>query len=393
MVPCLILSAGQHRLQRGHAWVYRNEIQAVRGNPRDGEIADALDHNGKFIARGDYNSRALISFRALARKPLEIDAAFWRRRLEAALAYRNWRCPGRPAARLVHGEADLMPGLMIDKYNDLLVLQTNTLGMERRKPVLVEQLAGLLRPAAILEHNDHSSRDLEKLPRINGVLAGAGAGDIKVKIGRADFSGNLFEQHKTGFYLDQQENYEIVGRFVAPGMRVLDGFCNLGGFAIHALLAGAAEALAVDSNAKALNAAQASAELAGLRAKLHCRLENMFDYLRAASAAREIFDFIILDPPSFSRSRKSMAPARRGYKEIHLRAFKLLRPGGQLATFCCAHHVSPVMFQQFILEAAHDAHVFLRMEARLSASPDHPVLPAIPETEYLKGYIFTVLPE
>jgi len=390
MIPNIILAKGQHRVECGHAWVYRNEISEIRGNPQDGDIVDAVNQSGKFIARGYYNGQALISFRALARKPLEISENFWRNRLEQACARRKLRYPDLAACRLVHSEADFLPGLIVDKYADALVIQTNTLGMESRKQIFVRLLSEMLKPSAILEHNDSSSRELEKLPRLNGVLSGNCDGSMKVKIGCAMFSFNLFEQHKTGSYLDQQQNYRIVADFVAPGTRVLDGFCNMGGFAIHALLSGAREAVAVDSNAKTIACAKTSAELNGVGARLHCRTENMFDYLRAAQKAGERFDFIILDPPSFSRSHKAVAEARRGYKEIHLRAFKLLNPGGLLATFCCSHHVSQSMFMQFILEAARDARAVLRRETVMGAAPDHPVLPALPETEYLKGFVFSI---
>ena len=391
MTPRIILSNQPHRLERGHLWVYRNEIQEIRGKLNDGETADAVTLGGKFIARGYYSSKTIISFRALTRQPVEIDETFWRARIESALAYRRSGYAGRQACRLIHSEADFLPGLIVDRYADALVLQTTTLGMDLRKDMIVKLLAEMLRPKLILENNEGSSRDLEKLPRIQGVLFGAGETAVRVRIGRADFVCDLFDGHKTGFYLDQQQNYEIVSQFVAPDMRVLDGFCNLAGFAIHALLVGCKEAVAVDSNAKSAERAETAGNLAGVGSRLKVRGENMFDYLRKALERKEKFDFIILDPPSFSRSRKSIAEARRGYKEIHLRALKLLKNGGKLATFCCSHHVSSVMFLQFILEAAHDAHVLLRREAILGAGPDHPVIPSIPETEYLKGFVFTVI--
>lgn len=393
MIPRIILSNQPHRLERGHLWVYRNEIQEIRGELKDGDIADAVNLGGKFIARGYYSSKTIISFRALTRQPVEIDEAFWRARIEGALAYRRSRYAGRPAGRLVHSDADFLPGLIVDQYADVLVLQTTTLGMDLRKDIFVKLLADILKPKSILENNEGSSRDLEKLPRIKGILSGVDETTVRVRIGKADFICDLFDGHKTGFYLDQQQNYEIVSQFVAPDTRILDGFCNLAGFAIHALLAGGKEAVAVDSNEKSIERAKAAGNLAGVSSRLQGRAENMFDYLRKAQEQKEKFDFIILDPPSFSRSRKSISEARRGYKEIHLRAFKLLKNGGKLATFCCSHHVSAVMFLQFILEAAHDTHVLLRREAILGAGPDHPVIPSIPETEYLKGFVFTVMSE
>jgi len=391
MIPRIILSNQPHRIDRGHLWVYRGEIQEIRGELNDGDIADVVSLGGKFIARGYYSSKTVLSFRALTRRQVAIDETFWRARLEAAIAYRRSRYSERQACRLVHSEADFLPGLIVDQYADALVLQTTTLGMDLRKDIFVKLLADMLKPKSILENNEGSSRDLEKLPRIKGVLYGANETVVRVRIGKADFTCDLFDGHKTGFYLDQQQNYEIVSKFVAPDMRILDGFCNLGGFAIHALLAGGKGAVAVDSNKKSVERAKAAGAAAGVGARLQLRDENMFDYLRKAQEQKEKFDFIILDPPSFSRSRKSIPEARRGYKEIHLRAFKLLKDGGTLATFCCSHHVSSVMFLQFILEAAHDAHVLLRREAILASGPDHPVISSIPETEYLKGFVFTVM--
>ncbi len=392
MIPRLILSNQPHRLERGHLWVYRNEIQELRGAPADGAIADAVSPGGKFIARGYYSSQSVIAFRALARRPVEIGETFWRARLESALAYRRSRCAGQTACRLVHSEADFLPGLIVDRYADALVLQTTTLGMDLRKKTVVKLLAELLQPRLIVENNAGSFREPEKLPQVKEVVFGAGPTAVRARIGNADFIGDLLAGNKTGFYLDQQTNYATVAGLVAPGTRILDGFCHLGGFAIHALLAGGREAVAVDSNAKSVELAGAAGELAGVGARLQTRVANMFDYLRAAQGRKEKFDFIILDPPSFSRSRHSIPEARRGYKEIHLRAFKLLTDGGRLATFCCAHHVSESMFLQFILEAARDARVGLRREAILAAGPDHPVIPAIPETEYLKGFVFTATP-
>lgn len=392
-IPSIILTDRQNRVRMGHPWIYRTDIHDVMGNPNDGDIVDALDRQGQFIARGYYNNNALISARVLTRKPVEIDDDFWRARLENALNHRRVRYPGRQALRLAHSDADFLPGLIVDRYGDALVAQTTTLGMDLRKDIFVRLLVQMLNPKVVYEHNESSSRDLEKLPRRRGVLFGSGDGTVNARIGRANFVFNVFDHHKTGYYLDQQQNHEITAGFITAGMRVLDGFCNMAGFGIHALLAGAGEVLAVDSSEKSLERAMEAGKLAGVSARLRCMADNMFDYLRAAQKRNEKFDFVILDPPSFSRSRKAIAEARRGYKEIHLRAFKVLQSGGQLATFCCSHHVSQTMFMQFILDAARDARVILRREAVFGAAPDHPVIASIPESEYLKGALFTILPQ
>lgn len=391
MHPRLILAGQRHRIQRGHAWAYRNEIIDTSGSPQDGEVADLFDRGNRFIARGDFNGGATIAFRALTRRQEEIDESFWKARIQKAAAYRSAMAPARESCRLVHSEADFLPGLIVDRYAGVMVMQTNTLAMDRRKRLLAGILAGLFQPGAVLENNTGSSRQMEKLEISSGPLIGEHAGPVRTRIGRAEFICDPLGAHKTGFYLDQQENYEIVAKYIRPGMRILDGFCNLGGFALHALLAGAGEAVAVESNSGSVELARKAAELTGVEARLKLVAGNMFDYLRAAQKSAEKFDFIVLDPPSFCRTRKSVPEARRGYKEIHLRAFKLLRPGGMLATFCCSYHVSQAVFLEFIMEAARDARAVLRREAVLGAGPDHPVLPALPETEYLKGFVFTVV--
>lgn len=391
-MPCVVLAPNlRHRVLEGHLWIYRSEIQPVADPIVDGDTVDVVDVQHRFIGRGYYNSLSQIVVRVLAREPVDLDEAFFRRRLEQALAYRERRCPGRAARRLVHSEADLLPGLIVDQYGDFLVLQTTTLGMDRLKPLWVRLLKERLAPRAIIERNDTAVRRLEGLPAQQGVLAGATDGLVRVCVGKAEFVCNLFDPHKTGLYLDQQENYERVAGMVGPGMRVLDVFCHQAGFAIHALLAGAAEALAVDSSESSLALARQSAEYSGVGNRIQWVAENAFDVLRKYQKEGRLFDLVILDPPSFTRTRKAVSEARRGYKEIHVRALRLLAPGGCLATFCCSHHVSAGLFHDIILEAARDVGVILRRDLILGAGADHPVLPALPETEYLKGYGMTVL--
>lgn len=380
-----------HRVLKGHLWIYQTEIAAREGQPADGDTVDVFDPRRRFAARGYYNSRSQIAVRVLARRPVDLNEAFWRERLNRAIAYRDERLPDRPTRRLVASEADLLPGLIVDQYGDQLVLQTTTLGMDQRKDMWVNLLDERLRPKAILENNEASTRRLEGLEPRKGVLRGQSDGITRTRIGRTEFICNLLDAHKTGFYLDQQVNYEQVAKYVKPSMRVLDAFCHLAGFARHALLAGAGEAVAVDSSEPSIGYARQSAVQAGIAGQLDLRCENAFDFLRAAQIRREPFDLIVLDPPSFTRSRQAVPEALRGYKEIHVRALKLLKPGGILFTFCCSHHISRDAFQQVILEAAADTGVLVRREASLDASPDHPVLPAVPETEYLKGFVFSVV--
>nr|MBA3686792.1 class I SAM-dependent rRNA methyltransferase [Planctomycetota bacterium] len=304
-------------------------------------------------------------------------------------AYRNAVLPGADACRLINSEGDLLPGLIVDRYGDRLVVQVTTLGMERQLDAVLAALRELLAPTTIVERADAPVRAHEGLPLRTGFLHGADAA-VTCRVGRARFALDLLDPHKTGFYLDQQANYALVAAHVRPGDRVLDTFCHLGGFAIHAALAGATSVLAVDSAAASIERAQAAAQLSGAGG-IEFRCANAFDVLKAEQSSGARYDLIILDPPTFTRARDAVPGALRGYKELHLRALQMLPAGGRLATFSCSHHIGAELFLQSVLDAATDAKLTIRREAILAASPDHPVLPQIPETEYLKGFVFTVL--
>jgi 23S rRNA (cytosine1962-C5)-methyltransferase len=259
----------------------------------------------------------------------------------------------------------------------------------------VAALQKIFSPRAIIERNEMASRKFEGLPDANGVLCGEYEGDMTVRLNGLGFGANLLTGHKTGLYLDQQSNYDLVSR-LASGARVLDCFSFLGGFALHAARAGAISVHGLDQSADAVAAAGRNATQNGLADKCTFEAANVFDWLKAQTTTRPHekliprYDLIILDPPSFTRNRASVPDALRGYKEIHLRAIKLLRPGGTLATFCCSHHVSAALFSDVIIDAAADAHRVLRRVAIYGQSLDHPVLPVVPETEYLKGYAYEV---
>jgi 23S rRNA (cytosine1962-C5)-methyltransferase len=271
--------------------------------------------------------------------------------------------------------------------------------MDQRKPLIIGALQRILSPRAIVERNDISSRKFEGLPDANGVIAGEFDGQLAVNINQLRFEVDLLGGQKTGLYLDQQVNYQRVADLVARSQdaQVLDCFSFVGGFALHAARAGAAHVHAIDQSEEAGAAGARNAAANGLATKCSFESANVFDWLKAQTMAKPHekviprFDFVILDPPSFTRNRSAVPDALRGYKEIHLRALKLLKPGGTLATFCCSHHVDAAMFQDVILAAAFDARRLLRRVATYSQSPDHPVIPAIPETEYLKGYAFEVV--
>ena len=392
MLPAVTLNRRiAHRMLQGHVWVYSSEIERVHGAPAPGDVVAVLDHGGRPLAWGFYNPTSKIAVRILTRRECSIDREFLRERIKNAIAHRDAILPGRPARRLVNSEGDLLPGLIVDQYADVLVVQCTTAGIDKRLSVIVEILCELVRPRAIIERNDIPIRVHEGLEQRTGVLFGAHEGPIRVRVGDVEFPCDPLNPHKTGLYLDQQMTWQAVANFVRPGARVLDVFCHMGGFALHALRAGAGQATAIDSAQESINGAKLAATWAGVGDRLTTRCENAFDVLKELDAAGKRFDVIILDPPSFSRSKATVEGALRGYKEIHLRALRMLDPGGVLATFSCSHHINAQAYMEMIVDAANDAHRLLRREAIYGASPDHPVLPAVPESEYLKGFALRVL--
>lgn len=402
-LPTIYLKPGEaDRVLAGHPWIYEGSILRLTREPADGDVIQVKDHRRRFLGVGFYNSKSRIRVRVLSPERRELDEAFFEKRLRDAVEHRRRFLPGATSYRVVNAEGDLLSGLIVDKYEDVLVLQTSSMGMDQRKPLIIGILQKLLSPRAILERNDMGSRRFEGLPDAHGVLAGtlseAEQAAIPVRLNGLQFEANLLAGHKTGLYLDQQCNHQRVAE-LAKGARVLDAFSFLGGFGLHAARAGAASVLGIDQSEEATRVARQLAERNGLADRCTFETTNVFDWLRAqpgASTAPDApahvpFDLIVLDPPSFTRNRASVPDALRGYKEIHLRSLKLLRPGGILATFCCSHHVDALTFDAVIQEAARDARRLLRRVAVYQQSPDHPVLPAIPESEYLKGFAFELI--
>jgi 23S rRNA (cytosine1962-C5)-methyltransferase len=387
----IIVPKQTHRCLNGHLWVFRSELAAFDQEPQAGQLVELRDRRNNLIGKGFYSATSQIAVRLLTRRPVAVDDDFLRARLRAAIRRRDEIMPGRPARRLVSSEGDLLPGLIVDQYGDRLVIQTTTAGMDQRQRLWLDLLMSELAPRQVVERNDLHVRSLEGLPERAGVLLGPADTALTIPIGKAPVDCDLLDPHKTGTYLDQQLNHEAIARWVRPGDRVLDCFCHLGGFAIHALLAGAGEAVAVDQSEASTAGTRRSAERAGVAERLTTATANAFDWLRQADAERQRFDVVVLDPPSFTRNRASVPQAMAGYKEIHLRGLRRLAPGGRLLTFTCSHHIDARSFLDMVLDAASDARRSLRLEAVLGASPDHPVLPAVPESEYLKGYVFTVI--
>ena len=392
--PTIILKPGEaDRILAGHPWVYDSAIIRAVTPPTDGELVQVKDHRQRTLGVGFYNSASRIRVRILATDKIVVDQAFFEERIRAAVALRQRALPGATSYRVVNAESDLLSGLIVDRYRDVLVLQTSSLGMDRRKDLIVAALRAVLSPRAILERNDIGSRKFEGLPEVNGVLYGETPDQVEIELNGLRFQAPVGGGHKTGVYLDQQVNYALVAER-AQGARVLDCFSFLGGFALHAAQAGAASVHALDQSAAAIAAATGNAQTNGLSDRCTFEEANVFDWLKAHTFTppheRMVpkYDLIVLDPPSFTRNRQSVPDAIRGYKEIHVRALKLLKPGGTLATFCCSHHVDARLFEDVILAAAFDQRRILRRVATYTQSPDHPILPAIPETEYLKGFAY-----
>lgn len=394
----VILKPGEaDRIVAGHPWVYSNSILRITAPLGDGDWVQVKDHRQRLLGTGFYNSRSKIAVRVLDRDRVESDRNFFRERIAAAIELRKRWMSGATSYRLVNAESDFLSGLIVDRYEDVLVVQISSLGMDRRKADIVAVLQELLKPRAILERSDTASRKFEGLADCNGALAGEASPSMTIALNGLKFQVDLAEGHKTGLYLDQQANYAAVGDLAKNAGEVLDCFSFLGGFALHAARAGASHVLGLDQSEAAVGAARENARVNGVAERARFETANVFDWLKSRTAVGPNekviprYDLIILDPPSFTRNRASIPDALRGYKEIHLRALKLLKTGGTLATFCCSHHVNRDLFEEVILAAAYDTRRLLRRVATYSQSPDHPVIPAIAETEYLKGFAYEVV--
>lgn len=398
MEPTVVVKAREaDRIARGHPWIYEGSFRDFSREPQDGEVVEVRDARTKLLGYGFYNSKSKINVRIISAERFEPNEAFFEERIRAALDLRKKYLPSATSFRLLNAESDFLSGLIVDKYEDILVLQISSLGMDRRKEAIVKALVKVIAPSRILERSDIGTRKFEGLTESQGILFGEPASELKqqIQINGLKFEVDLLGGHKTGMYLDQQTNYEAVGR-LARG-NVLDCFTFLGGFALHAARASAVHVHALDQSEEAITAAAKHAQINGLAEKMSFETINVFDWLKKETTVGPHekliprYDTIILDPPSFTRTRAAVQDALRGYKEIHLRALKLLKRGGTLATFCCSHHVPAPLFEEVILDAAFDARRTLRRVATYSQSPDHPVIPTIPETEYLKGFAYEIV--
>jgi len=376
------------RLFHGHEWVYASDVKSLQGKPQPGDVVALRDIKGKPLGTAIYNSNSQIVARRFSYRKQELDADFFLRRIERAVSYRQALDLDSMLCRLVWSESDGLPGLIVDRYGDHLVVQTLTMAMAQREDLITAALVELLKPKSIVARNDSPIRKAEGLELEKKMLHGSEPAPFALVSRGLHFQVDLFEGQKTGLYLDQLDNYAAVAKY-AKGKRVLDCFTNQGGFAQACALAGASEVVAVDVSEPAIEMTLQNAKRAGVA--IGARAENCFDYLKAAEKQGDLYDLIILDPPSFTKTKQALKDALRGYKEIHLRALKMLQPGGILATFSCSHHVSAGDFRGVITSAAVDSKRHLRQVEVFSQRPDHPIVCGIPETEYLRGYAVQVM--
>lgn len=380
---------GMERLRGGHVWVYRSDLRAP-AELRGGEAVRLVDERGWFAGKAFYGKKSQISVRLLTREEEPIDEAFFARRLAQAKALRETVAPDpdlRRAARVVHGEADLLPGLVVDRYADCLVVQTLIEATDARRESFAGLLQELWKPRAIVERNDLKIRDHEGLPQRKGLLRGTEPGPVEFFEGEVRLIADLLEGQKTGAFLDQAENRIEAGRY-ARG-RALDCFTYGGAFALQ-LARRAETVVAVDISERAAEEGRRTAERNGA-ANVSFVVANAFDLLRDQADEGQTYDTIVLDPPAFAKTRSSVPAALRGYKEINLRAFHLLSPGGVLVTASCSFHIDETTFEHTVLSAAADAGRSVQVIERRGAARDHPTLLGVPETRYLKCLMLRAL--
>lgn len=377
----------ERRILAGHMWVFSNEVREVRGSPAAGDVVELVAASGKSLGVGFYNPKSLIAVRLLSPVVTGINAQFFSERLQQALSLRGKLYPDADWFRLVHSESDGLPGLVVDKFNGILSIQTFSAGMESRLAVICDILEDMLKPAAIVERNESPLRELEGLPLRTSVLRGA-ISPVTLVDGDVRYLVDVLEGQKTGFFLDQRENRRRIRRF-STGAHVLDCFCNDGGFALHAARAEAASVTAIDISADAIRRTAANATSNGLQ--IECVQADVFEQLKEFGSQGRTFDVVVLDPPSFTKSKKNVTGAKQGYRDLHMRAFAVLKSGGILLTASCSHHIEQATFLEVIDQAARKAGRSIQILEQSGAAPDHPTLYAMPETAYLKFIVMRVL--
>jgi 23S rRNA (cytosine1962-C5)-methyltransferase len=377
------------RILHGHDWVFTSEVLKVFGNPADGDVISVKDGRDHLMGSAIYNSKSQIVARRFSRRKQQLDLDFFERRIAQAAEYRARRGIDPKLCRVVWSESDGLPGVIIDRYGESFVLQTLTLAMDQRQALIADAMRKVLGTEHVIERNDAMIRRAEGLELRSGVLRGEPKIEFEFEVAGVRLTTDLLNAQKTGFFLDQLPNYARVAAF-AGGRRVLDCFASQGAFALACARAGAAEVTAVEASADSVAAGKRNAERNELL--VNWLAQDAFQFLRSAEKAEREFDLIVLDPPSFTKTKSGLHGALRGYRELHVRAFKLLSKDGVLATFSCSHHVTEEQFAQTIADALVDARRSARQLRRFEQALDHPVLPTIPETQYFKGTLLEMMP-
>ena len=388
MAKVFLRKTRESRVHSGHPWVFLSDTEKVEGEFEHGDVVDVVSWRGTFLGRAFYNPKSQIALRMLTTHDEPVDEAFFRRRVEAAWAYRQMFCDPM-SCRLIFSESDFLPGLIVDKFGDVLVVQSLCLGIEKWKDAIVRALVDTVHPVGIYERDDVPVRRLEGLEQTTGLLWGEVPDRVDMWENGIHFSVDVKNGQKTGFFLDQKWNRAAMKPFCRDA-KVLDCFCHNGSFSLHAAKYGARSVLGVDISEEALEVARENARLNGLE-NVTFEAHNCFDLLRELDEKQEKFDVVILDPPAFTKNKAAVPAAVRGYKEINLRGLKLTRPGGFLVTCSCSQHILPEMFQDIVNQAARDARKRIRLVEFRTQGYDHPILPQSVETKYLKCMILQVM--
>ncbi|MBW7887965.1 MAG: class I SAM-dependent rRNA methyltransferase [Bacteroidetes bacterium] len=377
----------ERRLLLGHQWIFSNEIHRVEGNPAAGDVVEIRRSDGKSLGCGFYNPHSLIAVRFLSPEVIEINQQFFETRIQAADSVRRQLFPESTVYRAAYSESDFLPGLILDRFNDFFSIQTFSAGMDIRLPVICEAVKNIFSPAGIVERNESQLRSLEHLPERNSLIYGTVKKTI-IELNGIQFDVDILNGQKSGFFLDQRINRTVVQQFV-KGKTVLDCFCNEGGFGLYAAKGEAAGVTNIDSSSEALERATTNAQLNNLK-NIQFVKADVFEFLQEQVKTNQVYDMVILDPPSFTKSKKTVATAVKGYKEINTNGLRLVKPGGIFVSASCSHHISEEQFLNILNESSVKAKRKIRLLSLSGASPDHPVLPSMIETRYLKFAMMSV---
>ncbi|MHB1392877.1 MAG: class I SAM-dependent rRNA methyltransferase [Clostridia bacterium] len=389
MAKIVLKKGEEQRIQMGHPWVFDNEVRSTEGSYEPADIVDVVDFKDRFLGKGYINPKSKILVRLLTREHEEINKEFFRKRIIQAWEYRK-NLVDTSSCRVIFGEADFLPALIVDKFSDYLSIQTLSLGIEKYKDQIVELLEEILEPKGIYERNDVQIREKEGLEQKKGFIKGPFDTTVEIMENEVKMLVDIENGQKTGYFLDQRENRAALKPFVKDA-RVLDTFTHTGGFALHAAHYGAKEVTAVDISEHAIEYVKRNAEVNGLQDKIKGVVGNVFDVLKKYQVANEKFDVVILDPPAFCKTKSAVEGAYRGYKDINLRGMKILKPGGFLVTCSCSHYMYPGLFMEMIQDAAMDARKIVRQVEFRTQAKDHPVLYGSDESMYLKCVILQVI--